>query len=83
MLTEAPGRKRISDIAIEAGFSDLSYFNRLFRSRFGDAPGGVRRRPEPAADDPAFVPRHCRPLIRNPCTPGRRPRVAPAERHAT
>jgi AraC-like DNA-binding protein len=35
------GRK-ISDIAQEAGFNDLSYFNRAFRRRFGDTPSGVR-----------------------------------------
>ncbi|MHC2331950.1 helix-turn-helix transcriptional regulator [Bradyrhizobium sp. USDA 4454] len=39
--TEAGGR-RISDIALEVGFSDVSYFNRLFRTRFGDSPRGVR-----------------------------------------
>ena len=33
---------RICDIALQAGFSDISHFNRLFRSRFGDAPKGVR-----------------------------------------
>jgi AraC-like DNA-binding protein len=33
---------RISDVALEAGFSDISHFNRLFRSRFGDTPSGVR-----------------------------------------
>src|SRR5262249_6442085 len=33
---------RISDIALQAGFSDVSYFNRLFRSCFGDTPKGVR-----------------------------------------
>ena len=32
----------ICDIALRAGFSDISHFNRLFRSRFGDAPKGVR-----------------------------------------
>jgi AraC-like DNA-binding protein len=32
----------ICDIAFQAGFSDISYFNRLFRSRFGDTPKGVR-----------------------------------------
>jgi AraC-like DNA-binding protein len=43
LLTEAPARKRrISDIALEAGFSDISHFNRLFRFRFGDTPRGVR-----------------------------------------
>jgi AraC-like DNA-binding protein len=33
---------RICDIALRAGFSDISYFNRLFRTRFGDTPKGVR-----------------------------------------
>ena len=43
MLTD-PGRAnlRISEIAFSAGFSDLSYFNRRFRQRFGDTPSGVR-----------------------------------------
>jgi AraC-like DNA-binding protein len=36
------GEGRISDIALEAGFSDISHFNRLFRSRFGDTPSGIR-----------------------------------------
>jgi AraC-like DNA-binding protein len=35
-------RRRIIDIALEAGFSDISHFNRLFRRRFGDSPSGVR-----------------------------------------
>lgn len=34
--------RRISDIALEVGFSDISHFNRLFRARFGDSPRGVR-----------------------------------------
>jgi AraC-like DNA-binding protein len=34
--------RRISDIALEAGFSDISHFNRLFRARFSDSPRGVR-----------------------------------------
>ncbi|PDT75993.1 AraC family transcriptional regulator [Bradyrhizobium sp. C9] len=36
------GRQRISDIALEVGYSDVSHFNRLFRIRFGDSPRGVR-----------------------------------------
>ncbi|WP_158818517.1 helix-turn-helix domain-containing protein [Methylocapsa sp. S129] len=32
----------ISEIAYSAGFSDISYFNRSFRRRFGDTPSGVR-----------------------------------------
>jgi AraC-like DNA-binding protein len=34
--------QRISDIALEVGFSDISHFNRLFRARFGVSPRGVR-----------------------------------------
>jgi AraC-like DNA-binding protein len=43
-LLQEAGQKtqRITDVAMEAGFSEVSYFNRLFRSRFGDTPGGVR-----------------------------------------
>jgi AraC-like DNA-binding protein len=43
LLTEAHGSaRRISDIALEVGFSDISHFNRLFRARFGVCPRGVR-----------------------------------------
>jgi len=33
----------ISEIAYSVGFSDISYFNRSFRRRFGDTPSGARR----------------------------------------
>jgi transcriptional regulator GlxA family with amidase domain len=33
---------KISTIALDAGFGDLSYFNRVFRERFGDTPSGIR-----------------------------------------
>jgi len=36
------GARRISDIALEVGFSDISHFNRLFRARFGGSPRHVR-----------------------------------------
>ena len=44
MLLSAQGRSkvRISDIALQSGFSDISYFNRVFRSRFGETPSGAR-----------------------------------------
>ena len=35
-------RRRVTDIALQVGFSDAWHFNRLFRSRFGDTPKGVR-----------------------------------------
>jgi AraC-like DNA-binding protein len=42
LLTEArDDARRISDIALQAGFSDISHFNRLFRTRFGDTPSGI------------------------------------------
>ncbi|RFZ87578.1 AraC family transcriptional regulator [Shinella sp. WSJ-2] len=34
--------ERIGDIALEVGFSDISYFNRCFRKRFGCSPRAVR-----------------------------------------
>jgi AraC-like DNA-binding protein len=48
-LLGEPGPRRIADIALEAGFSDISHFNRLFRARFGDTPGSVRARARQAA----------------------------------
>jgi AraC-like DNA-binding protein len=42
LLTAHCGKDRISDIALRAGFSNISHFNRLFRSRFGDTPKGIR-----------------------------------------
>src|SRR5215217_4635490 len=43
LLTEGgDGARRISNVAFQVGFSDVSHFNRLFRSRFGDTPTGVR-----------------------------------------
>jgi AraC-like DNA-binding protein len=34
--------RRISDIALEVGFADVSHFNRLFRTRFGETPTAAR-----------------------------------------
>lgn len=34
--------RRITDIATEAGFTDLSYFNRTFRRRYGATPSDIR-----------------------------------------
>jgi AraC-like DNA-binding protein len=43
-MLEAPScdGKRVIDIALAAGFNDISYFNRAFRRRFGDTPSSVR-----------------------------------------
>jgi AraC-like DNA-binding protein len=40
----ADRREKIIDIAYACGFNDLSYFNRCFRRRFGDAPMQLRDR---------------------------------------
>lgn len=43
MLTDTRHHdKRIGDIAFEVGFSDISYFNRSFRKRFGCSPSAAR-----------------------------------------
>jgi AraC-like DNA-binding protein len=36
------GSLKISDIAFDSGFADISYFNRAFRNRYGITPSGVR-----------------------------------------
>jgi AraC-like DNA-binding protein len=61
LLREPKSRwRKVSDIAATAGFSDISYFNRAFRARFGATPtdirasfGGDARFPLAAADDPS------------------------------
>ena len=40
---------QIATIASEAGFSNISHFNRAFRHAFGDTPNGVRVRARRAA----------------------------------
>jgi len=34
--------RKIADVAAEAGFTDLSHFNRAFRRRFGATPSDIR-----------------------------------------
>ena len=36
--------RTILEVAMAAGFSDISNFNHLFRTRFGDTPNGVRKK---------------------------------------
>ena len=43
-LLARPAGRRISDIAFDCGFNDLSYFNRCFRRRFGLTPTAARGR---------------------------------------
>jgi AraC-like DNA-binding protein len=43
MLTDPRLAERtITDIASEAGFGDLSYFNRAFRRLYGETPSDTR-----------------------------------------
>jgi AraC-like DNA-binding protein len=42
MLGDARADLKISTIAFDAGFGDLSHFNRSFRRRYGDSPSDVR-----------------------------------------
>jgi AraC-like DNA-binding protein len=42
MLLAARCEVRVSDVALQVGFSDISHFNRLFRSHFGGTPSDVR-----------------------------------------
>jgi AraC-like DNA-binding protein len=45
LLTDMRYRKKqIAEIASRSGFSDVSYFNRMFRRRFGETPRSVRGR---------------------------------------
>jgi len=45
LLTDARhSRRRIAEIALRSGFSDVSYFNRIFRRRFGETQRSVRGR---------------------------------------
>jgi len=45
LLTDARHRRRrIAEVALRSGFSDVSYFNRIFRRRFGETPRSVRGR---------------------------------------
>jgi AraC-like DNA-binding protein len=41
-LTESSNGKSISDIALDVGFSNVSYFNRAFRREFNATPSEVR-----------------------------------------
>ena len=40
----ASSSRSISTIALDAGFGDLSYFNRVFRRTYGETPSDARNR---------------------------------------
>jgi AraC-like DNA-binding protein len=42
LISDVDQHRKIADIAMEVGFSDLSHFNRTFRRHFGDTPSGLR-----------------------------------------
>jgi AraC-like DNA-binding protein len=44
-------REKISTIAYDCGFGDVSYFNRMFRRNFGVAPSDIRAQARDAARD--------------------------------
>jgi AraC-like DNA-binding protein len=51
MLTDPHYADRsISTVAYEAGFGDLSYFNRTFRRRYGTTPSDIRKAAQRAKD---------------------------------
>ena len=61
---------KITDIATEAGFTELSYFNRAFRRHYGATPSDVRREgdktkpmPDEATRRPAFAAKRWQALI--------------------
>ncbi len=60
MLTDPDARMHpISVIAAKCGFNDVSYFNRVFRKRYGCTPSDMRRGRAPAT---ATVPMQFDPL---------------------
>jgi AraC-like DNA-binding protein len=42
LMAASSRHRKISDIAYEAGFGDLSYFNRTFKRRFGATPSDIQ-----------------------------------------
>jgi AraC-like DNA-binding protein len=53
MLADLGSTRKISEIAMDVGFGDLSYFNRTFRRRFGATPSELREALHPGARVPA------------------------------
>lgn len=42
LLADPMSRLAIADVALEAGFNDLSHFYRAFRRRYGETPAAAR-----------------------------------------
>jgi AraC-like DNA-binding protein len=38
-----PGVQRLSEIALDCGYADLSHMGRAFKKAFGQSPGAMRR----------------------------------------
>ena len=52
MLTDPRfAHEKISSVAYDCGFADVSYFNRVFRRVYGAAPSDVREEARQAARD--------------------------------
>ena len=47
-------RERISEVALEVGYTDLSYFTRIFRRRFGVSPREYRKQEGWETDEGSF-----------------------------
>jgi AraC-like DNA-binding protein len=37
-------RRSVTDVALDCGFGNISYFNRQFRARYGATPSDIRNR---------------------------------------
>ena len=53
LLGPSNRHRKISDLAYACGFSDLSYFNRTFKRRFGATPSDVQAATSPGSPFPA------------------------------
>ena len=54
-MSETRAGRKVAEAAYDAGFSDLSHFNRLFRNKYGLTPDGGARAVRIGAIEPARV----------------------------
>jgi AraC-like DNA-binding protein len=52
-------QRKIAEVAAEAGFTDLSYFNRAFRRRFAMTPSNMRAQTQAQPEMPSDMPGVC------------------------